>query len=130
MARRLSSQRRTQLLQTAVPAYLVLCILLGGASAAGALANTLLQLLAIPLLWFAFTIEEAAPMPRAGRPLLLLLALLVLLIALQLVPLPPGIWSALPGRERIAEGYRLLGMNLPYLPVSLVPKRTWAALLW
>lgn len=130
MARRLSNQRRTQLLQAVVPAYLVLCVLLGGASAAGALANTLLQLLAIPLLWFAFTVKDAVPLPRSARPLLLLLLALVVVIALQLVPLPPEMWAALPGRARIAGDYRLLGTALPYLPVSLVPERTWAALLW
>lgn len=130
MARRLSSQRRTQLLQAVIPAYLVLCIVLGGASAAGALANAALQLLAIPLLWFALTVREASPLPGQARALLFLLALLVLLLVLQLVPLPPQIWAALPGRERIAEGYRLLGIGLPYQPLSLVPERTLGALLW
>jgi O-antigen ligase len=48
----------------------------------------------------------------------------------QLIPLPPGLWSALPGREPIAAGYRLLGMDLPWLPLSLAPHDTLSSALW
>ncbi len=45
----------------------------------------------------------------------------------QLIPLPPGLWQALPGREPIAEGFVLLGQPAPWLPLSLAPYETMAA---
>ena len=113
-----------------VPAYLLLCLLLGGASAAGYWANMLLQLLAIPLLFWAAVAERSTPLARPARQLLLLLFLAVLLVALQLVPLPPSLWSALPGREEVVRGFTLLGEPLPWMPLSLAPHRTVASALW
>ena len=41
-------------------------------------------------------------------------------VALQLVPLPTSLWPA-RRPERIADGYRLLGIATPALPISLTP---------
>lgn len=113
-----------------VPAYLCLCLLLGGASSAGLWANTLLQLLAIPILLWAALPRKAAPLSRAGRQLLVIMGLMLLVAAVQLVPLPPAIWSALPGRDHVAEAFRVAGQPLPWLPISLYPYATIASLLW
>ena len=113
-----------------VPAYLLLCLLLGGASAAGYWANMLLQLVAIPILFWAAVAERSTPLARPARQLLILLFLALLLIGLQLVPLPPSLWSALPGREEVARGFTLLGEPLPWMPLSLAPHRTIASALW
>ncbi len=112
-----------------IPVYLVLCILLGGASAAGFLQNLLLQLLALPILVTALASSRQA-MPSAGRALVWLALGLIALVLLQLVPLPPSIWTSLPGRDAVAAGYQLLGQPLPWLPISLSPDATLAALLW
>jgi O-antigen ligase len=53
-----------------------------------------------------------------------------LLALLQLVPLPPGLWTALPGREPIEEGYRTLGLALPWLPISMTPHATLTAIFF
>lgn len=127
---RMSSQRRTQMWQAIIPAYLVLCVIFGGSSIVGPLANTLLQLLALPLLWFAAIARPDVPMTATGRQLTLLTTLIVAVFIIQLIPLPPSLWSMLPGRTAIVEGYRLLDIPLPYLPISLVPNRTLASLLW
>jgi O-antigen ligase len=113
-----------------VPAYLALCLLLGGASAAGFFANMLLQLMALPIMGWALLERRATPMPRASRQLLLLLALLIIVIAVQLIPMPPAIWTSLPGRSRIADGYQMLEMPLPWLPISVVPHETIASAVW
>ena len=113
-----------------VPAYLVLCLVFGGASAAGLWANALLQLLAIPILFWALVDPGAEPMGRAARQLLALTALALVIVLVQLVPLPPSIWSSLPGREAVVEAYALVGRPLPWLPISLVPFGTLMALLW
>ncbi len=46
------------------------------------------------------------------RPFLVLLGALFLLPLLQLIPLPPSIWTQLPGRETAAQVDRLLGWNV------------------
>ena len=113
-----------------VPAYLLACLLLGGASAAGIIANLLLQLAALPLIgWSLWSLAQSG-VPRATRSPLILLALLVLVAAVQLIPLPPGVWTALPGRGPIVQGYRMLGVALPWLPLTLAPQGALASLLW
>ena len=46
------------------------------------------------------------------------------IIVLQLVPLPPLIWTALPGRERFLDLASLAGVSQPWRPLSLVPEAT------
>lgn len=48
----------------------------------------------------------------------------IALVLLQLVPLPPAIWSNLPGRTPAVEGFLLRGEPLPWLPLSLTPTAT------
>ncbi|MGZ8997239.1 MAG: O-antigen ligase family protein [Allosphingosinicella sp.] len=113
-----------------VPAFLLLCLVLGGASAAGFWPNMGLQLAAILIIFWSLIVRRNTPMAPAGRQLLVLTALMLLVPLLQLVPLPPSIWTALPGRAPVADGFRLLGQPLPWLPISLAPARTVASLLW
>lgn len=113
-----------------IPVYLFLCLLLGGASLGGYLSNMVLQLLALPIILFSLLAERKSPNSLQTRSLLILFAALVMLLVLQLVPLPPAIWTALPGRERVVEGYELLGVSLPWLPLTLAPARALATLLW
>jgi O-antigen ligase len=110
--------------------YFILCLVLGGASAAGLLANMLLQLLAVVILLVAFLKPPSGPLPLAARQLLCLSGAMVALVLAQLVPLPPTVWAELPGRERIAEAFTLLDAPLPWLPVSLAPYATVASFLW
>ncbi|KQN22947.1 O-antigen polymerase [Sphingomonas sp. Leaf33] len=113
-----------------VPVFLAACLVLGGASAAGFIANLLLQIAAIPLIgWALWQALQASPAPSSRIPLVML-GLLVVLMLLQLVPLPPSLWTLLPGRGSVVEGYRLLGIPLPWLPLSLSPHETLASLLW
>jgi O-antigen ligase len=52
---------------------------------------------------------------------------IILLVIIQLIPLPPSIWSALPGRELISEIDRQAGLGGVWRPISLVPSGTWNA---
>jgi O-antigen ligase len=112
------------------PLYLLLCLLLGGASAAGFWANMVLQLLALPLIFWAIVTVRQTPASTASRHLIGLLIIMLAVIAVQLVPLPPSVWTSLPGRQDAAEGLRMLGQPLPWMPISLAPDRTWASALW
>jgi O-antigen ligase len=113
-----------------VPVFLVLCLVLGGGSLAAYWSNMVLQLIAIAIIVWALAARRSSPMPQPGKQLLALLALLILLGLAQLVPLPPSVWTAFPGREPVAAGFRMLGQPLPWLPLSLTPYSTQASLLW
>jgi hypothetical protein len=43
--------------------------------------------------------------------------------------LPPGLWAHLPGREAITETYRLIGRDVPWLPLTMSPTATWLSAL-
>jgi O-antigen ligase len=113
-----------------VPLYLLLCLVFGGASAAGILGNMMLQLLALPVIVAACLSQPATPVPAPGRQLIALFLAMLSVVALQLVPLPPSIWGSLPGRGAIAEGYAAIGAEAPWLTLSLAPYRTVSSALW
>ena len=50
------------------------------------------------------------------------------LVALQLVPLPPGIWTALPGRGFVAEAAAVAGIDQPWRPITMTPGPTMNSL--
>lgn len=113
-----------------MPIYLALCLLLGGSSAGGFVVNMLLQILAICVIsWVLFSSTSTLPSRQAAVPLAIV-ALITAIVAVQLVPLPPAIWSQLPGREAVAAGFELLGQPLPWLPLSLAPADTVSSFLW
>jgi exopolysaccharide production protein ExoQ len=55
--------------------------------------------------------------------------LFIALPALQLIPLPPMLWQALPGRELQQEALALIDLDQTWRPISLAPQRTLASLL-
>jgi len=109
---------------------LVCALLLGGSARAGFfLSDTLLQLLALPLLLAAvWRLSDLASDKRPTGVIVFCFAI-VLVPLLQLVPLPPSIWTALPHRETIVEVYTLLGAKLTWRPLSVAPYATWLSLL-
>jgi O-antigen ligase len=109
-------------------AYLVAALFLGGASAAGQLANTTLQLCGIALiLWCIQRMppEQWWPHHRLSR---VVLSAAILLALIQFLPLPSIVWQHLPGRERVAEGFQLIGTEPPWLVLSLTPAKSLQAL--
>jgi O-antigen ligase len=112
----------------AVPAYILLCIVLGG-STQGYWGAATLQLLGISIIAWSLLTPDRLPLSGPAKGLFAIAGLVVLLPLFQLIPLPPGLWTAIPGREPIAEGYLLLGQPLPWLPISLTPYETMATVL-
>jgi O-antigen ligase len=110
-----------------LPLFLLACLLLGG-SPQGIWRNLVLQLFAAGLLAYALLTRRPASPTRAGRLLLALSLAWFGLVLLQLLPLPPALWTLLPGRELAAEGYALRGEPLPWLPLSLTPAATASTL--
>ncbi|WP_165895543.1 O-antigen ligase family protein [Sphingomonas sp. PP-CE-1A-559] len=60
---------------------------------------------------------------------MLLLGAFAGIIALQLIPLPPEIWQALPGHARFIQAAALEGVKQPWRPISLQPDLTESSLL-
>jgi O-antigen ligase len=111
----------------AAAAFLVVCILAGG-SRQGESANALLQIAGAGILCWtvAFPGGTQWEIPRALR---WILAGFLALALLQLVPLPAGLWTSLPGRELVHSGFQALGAGAPALPLSLDPSATTGVLL-
>lgn len=106
-----------------VSSYIVLCIFLGGSSQ-GTWTNLSLQFGGIALLAWA-AIGPARNHTRNGAlavNLLLICALLVILI--QLIPLPVSIWTKLQGRAELSESLALLRYPIRPAPISEVPYGT------
>jgi O-antigen ligase len=125
--KREASEDRDRLGEAIAPIYLLLCLLLGG-SAQGAWTNLLLRLAGIVIIMWAAAAPRR-PLGRMGRSLFAWILLALFIAALQLIPLPPSLWTHLPGREFILEGYRLIGGPLPWMPLSVTPYDSAAALL-
>jgi O-antigen ligase len=89
-----------------------------------------LQLLALPIIVWAVAANPSHALPTPAKQLIVLLLLMLLVVALQLVPLPPSVWTALPGRQPVVAGFRLAGEPLPWLPLSLDPYWTISSALW
>lgn len=112
-----------------VPLFLVFCLLLGG-SAQAIVGNLALRLSAIALLaWACLSPAVAESSPRGQRSLSVIIWLTFALLLLQLIPLPPTLWTALPGRTFVADGLALLRQPLPWMSWSLAPYDTFAAIL-
>ena len=101
--------------------------LLGGSSRADPAQLIILRPLAVLFLIPALYLLRWDDMREIRFPVLLLGAF-CLWMALQLVPLPPAIWQALPGREPIAAIDTLLGMDGQWRALSLAPARGWNSL--
>ncbi|WP_067734355.1 O-antigen ligase family protein [Novosphingobium naphthalenivorans] len=108
-------------------AYLFLTLVLGGASAAGYAANFLLQVSGALLAGWSL-LDRAEQ--RLGRLLGTALLLGVLLAVVQFLPLPPSLWTRMPGREAVAHGFDLLGEPRPWLTLSLAPLSSLGSLAW
>ena len=111
-----------------VVAFLLICVLGGGASRSD--VTSLLYLRPAAILCIAGLALTPGPWAfRTIRVPLLLLGLFAVVIAIQLIPLPPDLWAALPGRERYLEAAAAAGMDQPWRPISLTPDLTLNSLL-
>jgi O-antigen ligase len=54
---------------------------------------------------------------------------MVLVPLLQLVPLPPLLWTTLPNRQLLVGTFELLERELPWMPISVLPRATWLSAL-
>jgi hypothetical protein len=109
-------------------------LFLGGGTHGGFLSDAILELLAIPALLAALTSLVELPVWRSKTRtdvhwVLAFCFAIALVPLLQLVPLPPWIWTSLPGRGEITQIFDLIGGPTPWMPISVSPHATWLSFL-
>ena len=108
-------------------AVLAASLLFGGATRQGLVSEAIPELLSLPLL--ALALPRALPILKRSPSALALSAGAIALPCIQLIPLPPGLWSALPGRDIVAQILTSADAPLSWRPISLIPSETWRAVL-
>jgi len=120
--------RRPRLGQLWFRIFILAIALLGGSSRYDLVQNGLLlpiiALLLIPSLYHL----QWSDIERA-RILFGFLGVILLWMAVQITPLPPGVWQALPKRDLIADLDRLVGLEGVWRPISASPFRSLHSLL-
>ena len=110
--------------------FLALCIAFGGGGSPAPFPELVLELVAAGLALIALALPLAVfdwqRVPREASIIILLVAGVPLL---QLVPLPPLLWHALPARDLQARALDLIGAQDSWRPWSMAPSRTLASLL-
>ncbi|NVD43542.1 O-antigen ligase family protein [Qipengyuania atrilutea] len=109
-----------------VAIYLFGALLLGGGGTPNPETEMALQLLAVAALtgWIFAAPRWYAEMPRAA---IALAGIVLLLPLLQLMPLPPELWQAMPGRERVEDVLALKNADQSWLAWTVSPPRTLAS---
>jgi len=107
----------------------IFAMVLGGGGSPAPLIEMALQIAMAVLVVLWFWVVPRATL-TAGAPLAWVLAGLVLVIPIvQLLPLPPSLWHALPGRGDEQAALDLVGLGNSWRPLSMAPYRTLASLL-
>jgi O-antigen ligase len=110
-------------------AVLSVSLLLGGGTRPGFLADSLVALFALPLLALGLSRLMESPLSKQAQWALLFCAGLVLLPLIQLIPLPPWLWTWFPSRGELAAPFEAIAKSAPWLPLSVTPEATWIAML-
>jgi O-antigen ligase len=109
---------------------LATALLFGGGGAPAPLQEAVVQFAALLILAFVIAREGSRLRKGPDDPWLWgVVALVAALPLVQLVPLPPALWTALPGRDLQAQSLALTGQADSWRPVSLFPLRTLSSFL-
>ncbi len=110
-------------------ALIVLVVIFGGAVHEAFIPTAAMEVAACGvLIWCLFDVRLNR-MSSSGLWLLLIIGAGVVVGAAQLITLPASLWTQLPGRQTIADGFRVLGIADASQPLSLQPDRTLYGLL-
>ena len=104
--------------------FLLLCFVLGGTSQDIVGPKLFLYLISLVVIGACLTTINSDSAIWKVKGLLILFGTFLLGHLLYLIPLPAGVWSNLPGRDFIVKGYEILGVELPWLPLSVTPEKT------
>lgn len=110
-----------------VPLFLAVVALTGGSARATSLGQAV-ALAAATVAgagWLAFARSAG---DRRLAPAVGFLGVCAAVICFQLVPLPPSLWSALPGRQAYVAAAAAADVGMYWRPLSVAPDLTWGAL--
>lgn len=110
-------------------ALLIVSTIVGGGGSPSPVPELIVELAALVALgawWLAPKQRDDWPLDRS---LWIGTAIFVAVPILQLIPLPPALWQALPGRESEIAALNLIGQASSWRPISTSPYRTIAAAL-
>lgn len=108
-------------------AFIAILWIAGGASRPDQLGQPITRFAAWAMLISAFVLLPLPDLKRL-KPVTILLGLSLLLLAVQLVPLPPSVWGSLPGRELFWQAALVANEPQVWRPLSIVPESTVNAL--
>jgi O-antigen ligase len=101
---------------------LVLSVILGGNAQYTFEFRTPLIVVSGLILALSFAFRPGVDYERSlNIPGYLLLGFCVL-YGLFLIPLPPDLWTMLPGRSFVSDNFEQFGLALPWMPMSLAPQ--------
>ena len=107
-----------------------LCVaLMAGGSSSDAVSAGIVQFSSAPILGIGLWRLFDRPVSPGIFWLLIIMVATAAFVLVQMAPLPPEVWRALPGRRMLVDGYAAAGMTLPWLPISLAPWATQNAAL-
>ena len=101
----------------------------GGASQGHALRLALVELASLPLLVLATDRLLKDGQWREHRFAIGLAAMVVAIPLIQLIPLPPAVWTRLPGRDQMVVALEIAALQPGWAPLSMAPDRTWGSAL-
>lgn len=107
--------------------FIIIALAIGGAGNRYPMLEMAVELASLPLLFYYAAGFGRAIDDPAAKIAIGLAALALALPLLQLAPLPPEIWTSLPGRSDTRQLLELIGAPDRWLPLSLDPESTWRA---
>jgi O-antigen ligase len=119
---------RFRLQHIAIAIFLLFCVVGGGTSRNDALSQPFIWIAAILCSMACMHVTTADNLARVKVPLIFT-GVCAMLAVIHLLPLPPIIWTAFPGRELYAQLSGIAGIDTPWRPLSIVPDFTWSSLL-
>lgn len=114
-----------------VALFVLFALFLGGGGSPNPVTELLLELVfaAIAVGWLWLPGDRSRDHGRIDPLVLILIAIPLAIPLVQLIPLPPSVWTALPARQNEAASLSLVGQENSWRPISLSSSRTLAALL-
>jgi O-antigen ligase len=106
--------------------FIGLVFLMGGGARGDIQSLILLRPLAALFLAFGLWRISRADLARL-KPLFIIALAVTALALLHLIPLPPSVWQAMPGRELLKEIDSAAGLGAVWRPITLTPAAAWNA---
>ena len=123
------SKGQWDIVAIATVVLLAFSFVFGGASREHALRLAFVELVSLPLLVLAVSRLARSGEWRKYRFALALAAATALIPFVQLIPLPPAIWTGLAGRSEMVLALELAGLQPGWAPITVSPDQTWQAFL-